>query len=303
MTYFLVVGVTVAVFAILALSLNIIAGYAGQPHLGQAAFFGLGAYTAAILSTRYGVSFWLDLPAALLVAGLVGVILGVISLRLARDFLAITTIGINFVMVAIFQYVPFFGGAMGIPAIPSPAIGGHEFGYRDFFLTALVLVVLVAALSAYLERTWFGAALKAIKDDEQAAAAVGIQVASYKIAAFVLGTALAGLAGGFYAHFMSVVTPNGFGFPVSVSILSMLVFGGLGTIRGAMAGAILLGILPEVFRFISNYRLLVYGFLLLFMVRFQPQGIVGEDSWLVRRIARLAAVLRTGGARRDTAGG
>lgn len=280
MSYAVVVGVTVTIYCLLTLGLNVIAGYAGQPHLGQAAFFGLGAYVAAILATRYGLPFWLDLPAALVLTGLVGVLLGAISLRLREDFLAITTIGLNFVMVAIFQYVPFFGGAMGITDVPLPSLGSYTFDNSAFLVVGLLMVCAVALFSAYLERTWFGAVLAAIKDDEVAAAAIGISVPVYKIAAFALGTAIAGAAGSLYAHFMSVVTPASFSFSESVVLLSMLVFGGLGTIRGALLGAVVLGVMPEVFRFVSDYRMLLYGVLLLLMVRFQPAGLLGEGSWL-----------------------
>ncbi|HUX43011.1 MAG TPA: branched-chain amino acid ABC transporter permease [Rectinemataceae bacterium] len=287
MSYLVVVLVTIAIFAILAVALNIVVGYAGQPNLAQSAFFGLGAYFAAIMATRYGIGFWWTIPIAFGVAGLAGFILGAISLRLREDFLAITTIGLNFVMVALFQYVPFFGGAVGISSIPLPTIGSRQFGNVDFLVVALVMLLLTVAISAYLERSWFGASLVAIRDDEEASASIGIPIASYKVAAFTLSAALAGMAGSVYAPFISAVTPTSFGFTESVVVLSMLIFGGIGKIRGAIVGALILGALPEAFRFISNFRLLTYGAILLLMLRFQPQGLLGDASLASKIVGRM----------------
>ena len=292
--YVIVVLVTIAIYAILVVSLNIVAGYAGQPNLAQGAFLGIGAYFAAVLSVSYGWSFWATVPAATASAGLAGLLLGAISLRLRDDFLAVTTIGLNFVVVAMFQYVPFFGGAVGVYAIPLPSIGNHQFGDADFLAVGLAMLAFVMALSWYLERTWLGAAILAIRDDETAAAATGVPVAPYKIAAFVLSSALAGLAGALYAPFISAVTPSSFGFSESVVILAMLVFGGMGLVRGALAGAIVLGALPEVFRFISDYRLLAFGALLVLMLRFQPEGLLGRTGLLQRWFDRAARRLTSG---------
>ncbi len=292
--YIFVVLVTISIYAILVVSLNIVAGYAGQPNLAQGAFLGIGAYFAAVLSVDYGWSFWATIPAATATAGLAGLLLGAISLRLREDFLAITTIGLNFVVVAMFQYVPFFGGAVGVYAIPLPTIGSHQFGDADFLVVGLVTLAFVMALSRYLERTWLGAAILAIRDDETAAAATGVPVAPYKIVAFVLSSALAGLAGALYAPFISAVTPSSFGFSESVVILAMLVFGGIGLVRGALAGAIVLGALPEVFRFISDYRLLAFGALLVLMLRFQPEGLLGSGGRLQQWFGRVARRPRSG---------
>lgn len=280
MSYYVVVATTIAIFAILTVSLNMVVGYAGQPNLGHGAFFGIGGYMAAVLGTDHHWSFWPALVVAFLAGGAAGAVLGAISLRLREDFLAITTIGINFVVIAMFQNVPFFGGATGIYAIPLPTIFGRDFGNGDFLVLALVVLAVTAGVSFYMERTWFGGALHAIKDDELAAATVGTPVAAYKMGAFALSTAFAGLAGGIYAYFLSAVTPTSFGFSQSITVLAMLMLGGVGTIRGAVLGAVVLGALPEVFRFVSNYRLLTFGTILVLTLRFQPHGLLGRDSWL-----------------------
>ena len=278
MSYLLVVATTVVIYAVLAVGLNIAVGYAGQPHLAQGAFLGIGAYMVAVFSTRYQLSFWLCLLIAIAVTAVSGLVLGAISLRLREDFLAIVTIGLNFVVVAIFQYVPWFGGATGVYAIPLPSVGAHTFGNVDFFLLGLVMLAVAVAVSAYVARSWLGLGLASLRDDELASATSGTPVASFKIAAFVVASAIAGMAGALYAPFLSAVTPTSFGFTESIVMLAMVMFGGVGTIRGALVGALVLAALPEVFRFISDYRLLIFGGILVLVLRFQPQGIIGTDS-------------------------
>lgn len=278
MSFLLVVATTVLIYAVLSVGLNIAVGYAGQPHLAQGAFLGIGAYITAVVTTRYEWSFWWALVASVVVTAVAGFVLGIISLRLRDDFLAIVTIGLNFVVVAIFQYVPWFGGATGIYAIPLPSIGGETFGNTSFFVTGLAMLALAVAVSAYLSRTWLGLGLASLRDDELASASSGTPVASFKIVAFVVASAIAGMAGALYAPFLSAITPTSFGFTESVVMLAMVMFGGSGTIRGAILGAVVLGALPEAFRFVSDYRLLIFGAILVLVLRFQPQGIVGIDS-------------------------
>ncbi|MDW7660511.1 MAG: branched-chain amino acid ABC transporter permease [Bacillota bacterium] len=284
--YLTVVSVNIGIFILLALSLNIISGYAGQPSLGHAAFFGIGAYTSAILTTNYGMSFWLSIPFAFLAAGIMGGLLGLISIRMRDDFLAITTIGINFVIVAVFQYSEFFGGSLGM-SLKRP----HFFGMRVTATGYLALVALMILgtilLILKMKRSWFGLALSSIRNDETAAASFGIDVNRYKVLAFTIGTAIAGMTGAVYAHHMTFIYSSDFAFIVSISILSMVVIGGIGTIRGPIFGAILLGAAPELFRFFADYRMIVYGGLLVFMMRFQSQGFLGYDSILIRFFKKL----------------
>jgi branched-chain amino acid transport system permease protein len=287
MSYLVVVAVTLVIYAVLTVSLNLVIGYAGQPHLGHGAFFGIGAYFSAVVTTRYEWSYWWSIPVAAVTTGIAGLLVGAISLRLRDDFLAITTIGLNFVVVAAFQYLPWFGGPTGIYAIPLPQIGGYTFGNGGFLVLASTLLLVVVGVSLFIRRTWFGLGLFGVKDDDLAAATVGIPVAPYKVLVFALSAALAGLAGNIYAPFLSVVTPTSFGFTESVVMVAMLMFGGLGSIRGAVLGAVVLGVLPEVFRFASDYRLLIFGVLLVAILRFRPEGLIGTGpgrwpGWLRR---------------------
>ena len=286
--YYITILITVAVYALLAHSLNIITGRAGQISLGHAAFFGIGAYTAGMLCSKAGIPFWIDVPLAALAAGLVGALLGIPCLRVRDDFLAITTMGINFVVEAVFLYIPFFGGAMGVGGINLPGWFGREMSKTEYLFLILVVLGLVYLLDFLLSRSWIGLAWDSIREDETAAEAMGVDVVRFKVMAFVLGSALAGLAGGFYAHFLTFIMPQNFGFGQSIVILCMVVFGGIGTRWGPLIGAVILGILPEVSRPIMEYRTLVYGVLLLLMMRFQPNGLVGPGSILVNFLRRRA---------------
>jgi branched-chain amino acid transport system permease protein len=290
--YLITVLITIGIYIILALSLNIITGYAGQISLGHAAFMGIGAYTSALLYTKAGLSFWPSFVLAGLVAGLVGAVLAIPCLRVRDDFLAITTMGINFVIEAIFLYIPFFGAGMGIGGINPPSLFGTELSKAAFLVLVLLVILLTIAADRWLARSWIGLGWAAIREDEQAAGAMGIDVVRFKVLAFTLGSAVAGLAGSLYAHFLTFIMPVNFSFGQSIVILSMVVFGGIGTLRGPIVGAIVLGALPEISRPAMEYRTLLYGMLLLLLMRFQPDGILGERSLVVRGWRTVARNLR-----------
>ena len=276
---------TAAIFTLLALSLNIITGYAGQAMMGIAAFFGIGAYTAAIITVAGG-NFWLAIIVAIVVSAIFGVLLGVISLRLQADFLAITTIGINFVMAATFNSLEITGGTLGL-TVSKPMFFGTQMNNTHFFFITLVLIVIVCLLITKMRHSWFGMALASIENDPAAARSFGINVSKYQILAFTIGCALAGLAGGLYSHRMGFISSSDFAFVVSIEIVSMCVIGGLGTLRGPIFGAIFLSILPEVLRFANDYRELVSALLLVIMVRFMPEGLLGEDSPVWKAIMKV----------------
>jgi branched-chain amino acid transport system permease protein len=248
---------------------------------------GIGAYTSALLYTKAGLSFWPAFVLAGLVAGLVGAILAIPCLRVRDDFLAITTMGINFVIEAVFLYIPFFGAGMGIGGVNPPSLLGSELGKPAFLGLVVLVILLTTAADRWLARSWVGLGWAAIREDEQAAGAMGIDVVRFKVLAFMLGSAGAGLAGSLYAHFLTFIMPVNFSFGQSIVILSMVVFGGIGTLRGPIVGAIVLGALPEISRPAMEYRTLLYGVLLLLLMRFQPDGILGDGSLIVRGWRRL----------------
>lgn len=287
MSYYLTIAIFVGIWVSLALSLNILTGYAGQVSLGHIAFFGIGAYTAAILTVSYGQSFWVGLAGAIVVTGLVGSVLGLPSLRVRHDFLVLATMGMNFVVVAMFKYVDFFGGAMGIVGIPAPSFFGFSFrGGLPYLALVWIYAGFVWLISWRVSRTWVGLAFDTVRLDEDAAAAVGVSVPRFKIYAFILSAALAGGAGSLYAHFIGSLFPDTFGFVESIVILSMVVFGGVGTLRGPIVGAIILKAAPELLRFVQDYRFALYGALLVLMTLYQPRGLLGDGSWLWTQLQR-----------------
>ncbi len=212
--YIITIGTIILINAIVVCGLNIIVGYAGQISLGHAAFFGIGAYSAALLATKGGLSFWMALPIVILISALVGLLLGLPSLRLKADFLAITTIGVNFIVEAMFLYIPFFGGALGIGGIPSIYLFGMKLKGAAFFCLCLVFLLLVILICWWFTRCWAGLACFAIREDEEAASSMGISPVRFKLLAFVLGTGIAGLGGALYAHYMRFISAGDFSFPV-----------------------------------------------------------------------------------------
>lgn len=284
MGYLVSVLTFACIWGALALSLNILTGYAGQVSLGHAAFFGIGAYTSAMLAVKAGWAFWPGFVAALLLTGVVGALLGLPSLRVRHDFLVLATMGINFVVVAVFKYVAFFGGALGIIGIHKPSLFGYTLRGWGFLALAALYLVATVWVSQYLSRTWAGLAFVTVREDEEAAEAMGVSVARFKIYAFAISAALAGGAGSLYAHFLGSVFPDHFAFVESIGIMSMVVFGGLGTLRGPLVGAFVLKILPEYLRVVGDYRFALYGGVLVLIMLFQPQGLLGDDSWLWERI-------------------
>src|SRR4030043_1931936 len=187
--YLITILITVIIYAMLAHSLNIITGHAGQISLGHAAFFGIGAYTSAMLYTEAGFPFWISVPLAAVIAGIIGALLAIPCLRVRDDFLAITTMGINFVVEAVFLYIPFFGGAMGVGGINLPGWFGREMTKTEYLLLILAVLVFIYWLDFWLCRSWIGLAWDSIREDETAAEAMGGDVGRFKVIAFFLGTA------------------------------------------------------------------------------------------------------------------
>ena len=300
MGYLVSVMTFASIWAVLALSLNILTGYAGQVSLGHAAFFGIGAYTSALLAVKAGWSFWPAFVAAVLVTGICGALLGLPSLRVRHDFLVLATMGVNFVVVAVFKYVDFFGGALGIVGLQKPQIFGWTLRGWGFLALAVAYLLLTLWVSDYVRRTWAGLAFATVREDEDAAEAMGVSVPRFKIYAFAISAALAGGAGSLYAHFLGSIFPDHFAFVESIGIMSMVVFGGLGTLRGPVVGAFVLKILPEYLRVVGDYRYTLYGGVLMLMMLFQPQGILGDNSWLWKRLQALYARWRPGPQPRPT---
>jgi len=259
----------------LAVSLNIISGFCGQVSLGHGAFYGAGAYAAALTMIA-----WSSVPLSLFMGTAVGAVFGLIvgfaSLRVRSDFLAVTTIGVNFLFTGFVRKQSWLGGEMGISGIP-----GSGLSSTGNMIMILVFAALTIAISFYISRSWMGFAFRAVSQDEDAAATLGINSGAYKLAAFGIGTALAGLAGGLYAFFTQFITADTFDFILSVMLMAMVVIGGIGSTTGVVVAAIVLTLLPEAIRFVNDYRLLVFGGLLVLVIRLAPGGIADLTRRLV----------------------
>jgi len=280
--YELSLATVVCINIILAVGLNLITGYCGQISLGHAAFYGIGAYTTALMA-KAGLPGPVNLLAATLLTGVVGMVVGLTSLRVREDFLAITTMGVGFLFLGIVrQQESLLGGELGISSIPSLGMDKDA-----FFILVLVLAGLTTVFSFYVKKTWMGFAFEAVADDEDTARILSVDVPAYKLAAFALGTALAGLAGGLYCYFARFIVPDDFGFITSITVLSMVAVGGIGSVFGVIFGTALLTLMPEFFRFISDYKLLVYGALLFAVMRFAPEGLAGLVHQMIHKIRRV----------------
>lgn len=278
--YELSLATVVCINVIQAIGLNLITGYCGQISLGHAAFYGIGAYTTALMA-KAGLPGPVNLLAAMVLTGTAGVVVGLTSLRVREDFLAITTMGVGFLFLGIVrQQERFLGGELGISAIPSFGLGKP-----GFFVLVLILAILSAAFSLHLKKTWMGFAFDAVADDEDTARVLSVNVSAYKLVAFALGTALAGLAGGLYCYFARFIVPDDFGFITSISVLSMVAVGGIGSVYGVVVGTALLTLMPDFFRFVGDYKLLIYGTLLFAVMRFAPEGLAGLPAILSSRRA------------------
>ena len=259
----------VGINLLLALSLNLISGFCGQISLGHAAFFGAGAYAAAMV-VKADAGLAAAFAAAIATAAVLGLVVGLASLRVRHDFLAITTMGVGFLFIGVVRQQEWLGGELGISQIPV-----HGLGDAGFLALVLGSAALLTGFSLYLKRSWMGFAFDAIADDEDTARTLGLDVAAYKLIAFAIGTGFAGLAGAYYALYARIIVPDAFGFTVSVSILAMVVVGGIGSTLGVVIAAAALTLMPELFRFVNDYKLLLYGGLLLVTMRFSPGGLAG----------------------------
>jgi branched-chain amino acid transport system permease protein len=264
-------------------------GSAGQVNLGQAAFIGIGAFTSAILTTQYSTPFVVNLVISGMTAMGAGALLGLISVRLRADFLAITTIGINFVAVSVFQYYPLFGGSFGIGDIPRPVFFGYELSGAAYMALVYAVLTLCIMGALWTRRSWLGLAFKAIKEDEIAAMSMRIDVRKFKMIAFAIGAGYGGLAGCLLAHFRTYIVFSDFKFDFSIELLTIVVLGGLGSIAGASLGTAIVVLLPEIVRPLLQYRLVIYILMLIVILRFQPGGLLGEKSALPKYITRIVA--------------
>ena len=281
--YHLDVLTTALLYAILALGLNLIVGLTGLLHLGYAALFAIGAYTYGLLSLHAGWPFWLGVIPAAAVAALFGAALGAPALRVRGDYLAIITLGFGEIVRIVFTNLDrWTGGPNGLLGIAHPQFwmpgrGVLDFGVSStpYYYLVFITMTVIAGVCMRLSRSRVGRAWVAIREDELAAACTGVPVLQLKLLAQGCGGAIAGIAGAIFAAKQGTITPDSFDFILSVMILAMVVLGGLGSIRGAIIGALFLGVLPEVLRGFDQYRMLIFGLCMVIIIRLRPQGLFG----------------------------
>jgi ABC-type branched-subunit amino acid transport system ATPase component/ABC-type branched-subunit amino acid transport system permease subunit len=275
-TYYLFVATLIGIIIVVTTGLNVLAGSSGQVSLGQAGFYALGAYAGAILTTRLGLGFWTALPIAALVGAIVGVVLGLASLRVSGPYLAMVTIAFGIIVEhGLIEWSALTQGFGGIANIPKPRLGPATLGLGGYYYVVLAAVLVSLALAGNLQRSPWGRALVAVRESDIAAESLGLNPYWVRTAAFTLGAAFAGAGGCLYAFLAGFVSPDSFTMQTSILFLLVVLFGGLGHVLGPVVGATALIVLPELLHRFSDYRLVMYGLLLLGSIYFLPNGVVG----------------------------
>lgn len=260
--------VIIGINIILAVSLNLITGFTGQFSLGHAAFMSVGAYSSAILTTKLGYPFIIGILGSAIFAALAGIIIGIPTLRLKGDYLAIATLGFGEIIKILLFNNDYVGGAMGLNDIPRYT----TWSWLYFFVVATILIIRNFVKSSS------GRACISIREDEIAAESMGVNTTFYKVLVFTIGAIFAGIAGALYAHFFYFIKPDSFGFMKSVDILVIVVFGGLGSITGSVLGAIILSLISLFLQGIPELRMVVYSLILFLIMVYRPSGLLGDTD-------------------------
>jgi len=276
--------VIAGIYIILTLSLNLIVGYTGLPALGHAAFSCLGAYTSSLLALSMGLSPWIGLLIGACVAALSGLLIGYPAVRLKGDYLALATFGLGVIIYTIAKnWVSLTRGPMGLPGIPGFSVLSFQLSNILSYLFLVLAFVLIAIfVIRRIVNSPFGRILRSIREDEIASEALGKDTTKHKLLVFIIGAFFAGIAGSLYAHYITFIDPSSFTVMESITILLMVIFGGMGNIKGSIVGAFVLVAFPELLRFLgmsssiaAPMRQMIYGLLLVVLMIKRPQGIMG----------------------------
>lgn len=285
MEYLIHLAILFAIYAILGVSLNLVVGYAGLLSVTHAAFYGVGAYTTAIFLTKSGVGFFSSLILGIAIAVVVSFLIGVVLSKLKGDYYALGTFGFNAIVFAVFlDWQNLTGGSLGIPGISKPELFGINFANNfNFMALALIFLVLIYFASRFVVNSSFGRVLKAIREDETAIAVFGYNTLYFKLVIFVISAAMAAVAGSLFASYITFIDPSSFQLTESMFILTIIILGGLANLRGSILGALFLILLPEILRFVgfpsdieAQMRQVAYGIILILLMLYRPQGLIGE---------------------------
>lgn len=285
MEYLIHIAILIAIYGILGLSLNLIVGYAGLLSITQAAFYGIGAYVTAILLTTTGFNFFVSILLGIVITGVTSLLIGFVLSKFKDDYYALGSFGFNVIIYSIFlNWQSLTRGPLGIPGISRPEIFGFTFSNNLSFLAlAVVFGLIIYGISVYITNSSFGRVLKAIREDEQAIKTFGYHTLWYKLTIFVIGAMMASVAGGLFASYITFIDPSTFTLNESIFILAIIILGGLANNKGAVLGAVILILLPEILRFVgfptdvaAQMRQVTYGLILIFLMLYRPQGMMGE---------------------------
>lgn len=288
MEYLLHILIMIGIYSIVSMSLNLLAGHTGLLSVSHAAFYGIGAYTTALLSLKTSMPFWVTIPAGIIISGFIAFVIASPALRTYDDYFVIMTFAFQVIIFSILNnWVSFTGGPLGLPGIPQPVVFGMQVNSHFAFL---IYVGILAAFSYFflsrLVHSPFGRILRAIREDEIFAMSLGKDVMKFKLTAFVISAAVASIGGSLYAQYITFIDPTSFTIMESVFILSIVIIGGAGNLKGSLAGSALLIFIPEMLRFIgmpssiaANMRQIFYGLLLVLFMMFRPQGLMGEFAF------------------------
>jgi len=273
--YHLMVLNVAALNILVVVGLNLLIGYAGQISLGHAAFFGLGAYISAVLTTTYGFPIWPTILLAMVITGMVAFAIGIPTLKLEGHYLVMATLGFNVIVyIVMIQLEPVTGGPSGFSGIPRLQAGGFIFDSdRKIYFLLWAVSIGSLLLSLNLIHSRVGRAMAALSQNEIAARCTGIDTERYKVKIFVLSAVLASLAGSLYAHYLTFISPGTFSFFYSLQVVTMVLVGGMGSLWGSLFGALLLTLLPEALHAVKEYNVLIYGLILMVALVFFPQGL------------------------------
>lgn len=288
MEYFFHILIIAGIYAIFALSLNLIVGFTGLPALGHIAFACIGAYTSSLLALDYGISPWIGLLVGGILSSLFGIVVAYPSLKLKGDYLALTTFGLGIIVYSVAKnWVSLTRGPMGLPGIPTFSIFGYAL---DNVYSYLVLVSSFVAITYLIIRNItsppFGRILTGIREDETAMLAIGWNVKKYKLIVFLIGAFFAGIGGSLYAHYITFIDPSSFTLMESIAVLLMVILGGMGSLVGSIIGAAFLILLPELLRFLgmpssvaAPLRQMIYGLILIILMLWRQQGLFGKYTF------------------------
>ena len=283
--YLIHIAILIAIYGILGLSLNLVVGYTGLLSVTQAAFYGMGAYTSAILITSMGMNFFWSLLLGMLVTGVCSLAIGFVLSKFREDYYALGSFGFNIIVYSIFlNWQSLTRGPLGIPGISRPSLFGFTFSENLWFLIlSVVILAVIFLVCQYITNSSFGRVLKAIREDEEAIAVFGYRTLWYKLAIFVIGAMIASVAGSLFASYITFIDPSSFALMESIFILAIIILGGLANNRGSIIGAVCLILLPEILRFVgfpddvaAQMRQVTYGVILILLMLYRPQGLVGE---------------------------